>query len=71
METQIQATWPQGDIDVVIKYADCDIRVFRNSSVSASILGIPEALVLSLWELVKAVSSSEFQDIEKFKENAR
>ena len=46
-------------------------RVFQNSAESASIFGVPESLLLSLWELLKAVSSSEFQDIDKFKENAR
>ena len=46
-------------------------RVFRNSSVSANIFGVPESLLLSFWELLKAVSSSEFQDVDKFKEDAR
>ena len=46
-------------------------RVFQNSSVSASIFGVPESLLLSLWELLKAVSSSEFQDINKYRETAR
>ena len=46
-------------------------RVFQNSSESASIFGVPESLLLSLWELLKAVSSSDFQDVDKFKENAR
>ena len=46
-------------------------RVFQNSAVSASIFQIPESLLLSLWELLKAVSSSEFQDIDKYKEDAR
>ena len=46
-------------------------RVFHNSSDSASIFGVPESLLLSLWELLKAVSSSEFQDLDKYRENAR
>ena len=71
MATPTREIWQPGDDDVVITYADCDIRVFRNSSVSASIFGVPEALLLSMWELLKAVSSSEFQDVEKFRQNAR
>ena len=69
--TQTREIWQPGGDDVVITYADCDIRVFRNSSVSASIFGVPEALLFSMWELLKAVSSSEFQDVEKFRQNAR
>ena len=39
-------------------------RVFQNSAISAEILQIPESLLVSLWELLKAISSSEFQDID-------
>ena len=46
-------------------------RVFKNSAISATIFEISESLLLSLWELLKAVSSNKFQDISKYKENAR
>ena len=42
-------------------------RVFHNSSDSASIFGVPESLLLSLWELLK----EEFQDVDKYRENVR
>ena len=32
---------------------------------------MPENLLLTLWELLKAVSSFQFQDVAKYKENAR
>ena len=70
-ETQILATSQQGEIDVRQNMLNVIYRVFQNSAESASIFGVPESLLLSLWELLKAVSSSEFQDIDKFKENAR
>ena len=69
--TQILATSQQGDIDRRQNMLNLICRVFQNSSESASIFGVPESLLLSLWELLKAVSSSDFQDIDKFKENAR
>ena len=69
--TQILATSQQGDIDVRQNMLNVKYRVFQNSAESASIFGVPETLLLSLWELLKAVSSSEFQDVDKFKENAR
>ena len=46
-------------------------RVFQNSAISADILQIPESLLVSLWELLKAISSSEFQNIEDYERNAR
>ena len=61
----------KGDIDRRQNMLNLICRVFQNSSESASIFGVPESLLLSLWELLKAVSSSDFQDIDKFKENAR
>ena len=39
-------------------------QAFQNSAISAEILQIPESLLVSLWELLKAISSSEFQDID-------
>ena len=46
-------------------------RVFQNSAISAEIFGIPEALVRSLWELLKAISSYQFQDIQLYEEEAQ
>ena len=34
-------------------------------------LQIPESLLVSLWELLKAICSSEFQDLDVFEKNAR
>ena len=46
-------------------------RVFQNSAISADIFGIPEALTISMWELLKSISSSNFQDIEVYEQRAR
>ena len=46
-------------------------RVFQSSAISAEIFQIPESLLLSLWELLKAISSSDLQDIKLFEEKAR
>ena len=46
-------------------------RVFRNSALSAEIFQIPESLLISLGELLVAISSSSIQDIVKYKEEAR
>ena len=46
-------------------------RVFQNSAISAEILQIPESLLVSMWELLKAISSSEFQDLDTYEQNAR
>ena len=46
-------------------------RVFQNSAISADIFGIPEALIISMWELLKSISSSNFQDIEVYEQRAR
>ena len=46
-------------------------RVFQNGAISAEIFGIPEALISSLWELLVAISSSQFQDIQLYEEEAR
>ena len=46
-------------------------RVFQNSAISAEILQIPESLLVSMWELLKAISSSEFQDVDAYEKNAR
>ena len=46
-------------------------NVFKNSKVSAEILGIPEELLDLLWDLLVSVNSSQFQDITTFKSKAR
>ena len=46
-------------------------RVFRNSALSAEIFQIPESLLISLRELLIAISSSSIQEIVKYKEEAR
>ena len=46
-------------------------RVFHNSAIAAEIFEIPESLLLSLWNLLKAISSSDFQDIKLYEEEAR
>lgn len=46
-------------------------RVFQNSSISAEIFQIPESLLISLRNLLSAISSSNFQDIDLYQEEAR
>ena len=46
-------------------------RVFQNSALTAQILEIPEALVISLHKLLQSLSSSEFQDISQYQVEAR
>ena len=46
-------------------------RVFQNSALSAEILKIPESLLIGLHKLLQAISSSEFQDIGQYQEDAR
>ena len=45
-------------------------RYFQNSKISAEILGVPEELLKFQWKLLRAVNSTEMQDITKYKENA-
>ena len=46
-------------------------RVFMNAKVSAQILGVPELLLTSMWDLLKSINSSQMQDVATFKENAQ
>ena len=46
-------------------------RFFKAAATSADILGIPEELISTLWELLTAINSSKFQDIEKFESKAK
>ena len=46
-------------------------RFFKNASISAEILGIPEQLISSFWELLAAVNSTNFQDINKFESSCK
>ena len=46
-------------------------RVFQNSAISAEIFKVPESLLISLWELLKSISSSEVQDINCYEKEAR
>ena len=46
-------------------------RVFKNAKVSAQILGVPELLLTSMWDLLKSINSSQMQDVTTFKEKAQ
>ena len=46
-------------------------RFFQNAKISSEILGIPEQLISSFWELLVAVYSTNFQDTNKFESNAK
>ena len=46
-------------------------RFFKSAATSADILGVPEELISTLWELLAAINSSKFQDIEKFESKAK
>ena len=46
-------------------------RVFENSALSAEIFQVPESLLISLHKLLQAISSSKFQDIDQYQEDAR
>ena len=46
-------------------------RFFKNASISGEILGIPEELISTFWELLAAVNSTNFQDIQVFENKAK
>ena len=46
-------------------------RFFKNSRVSAEIMGIPEELLKVQWEMLKSLNSSNWVDIPKYQKNAR
>ena len=46
-------------------------RFFGAPAVSAEILGIKEELISTIWELLKAINSCDFQDVEKFETKAK
>ena len=46
-------------------------RFFQAAATSADILGIPEELISTFWELLVAINSSQFQDIKNFESKAK
>ena len=46
-------------------------RFFKAAAISSEILGIPKELISTIWELLVAVNSTQFQDIQKFEDKAK
>jgi hypothetical protein len=46
-------------------------RFFQSAKISADILGIPEELISTIWQLLVAVNSFKHQDIKKFEQTAK
>ena len=67
----IRAFYPEPQLGGNSNTGNVARRFFQSAAISADILGIPEDLISTFWELLVAINSTNFQDIQKYETKAK
>ena len=67
----IRAFYPEPQLGGNSNTGNVARRFFQAAAISADILGIPEDLISTFWELLVAINSTNFQDIQQYETKAK
>ena len=67
----IRAFFPEPQLGGNSNTGNVARRFFQAAAISSDILGIPEDLISTFWELLVAINSTSFQDIQKYEIKAK
>ena len=67
----IRAFYPEPQLGGNSNTGNVPRRFFQAAAISADILGIPEELISTFWELLVAINSTNFQDIQQYETKAK